>query len=346
MTSKPQDPNGAYLGRPVKRNIFNDTGLLILPAGTVLRGPHLRLLGMHRVRLEDIDVGIHVSFAGAREYEFRAAIEESVVHVADLFERARFSKQIELLEIRRKTIPLIYEITEKPDLFALLATLQGRKDDLHRHSLAVAILSSLIGKWLGYDEAQLSLLTSAALLHDIGKTKLPDELLNHTGDLDEEELELYRKHTVFGYQLINETTGAHLRQALVALQHHEREDGSGYPLGFASDKLDPFSKIVAVADTFHALSSNRSHQDALGFQTLMQELRDNAFGKLDPGIVHLLLDRTLLPLTGSEVVMSNGTRGRVVMMNPWEQTRPVVQAGHLFYDLSRERSLSIEQVSV
>lgn len=90
--------------------------------------------------------------------------------------------------------------------------------------------------------------------------KIPLEILNKPGRLTDEEYAIMKKHTIWGYELIKETVGTTKRQALVALQHHERMDGSGYPFGLQRAQIDPFSRIVAGADVFHAMSSRRVYR--------------------------------------------------------------------------------------
>jgi putative nucleotidyltransferase with HDIG domain len=185
-------------------------------------------------------------------------VDESVIQINEIFQVSRRSKKVPLLDIQRQIIPLIHQTINQPNLFRLFASLKSKDDYTYRHSFAVAVIATLIGKWLGLKETELSELTIAAILHDIGKLKIPLDILNNPGKLTKEEFDLMKKHTIFGYEMIKETAGISHRQALVALQHHERQDGSGYPLGIRADKIDLFSRIVGIADVFHAMTSNRT----------------------------------------------------------------------------------------
>src|SRR5690606_34552701 len=106
--------------------------------------------------------------------------------------------------------------------------------------VAVGVISGLIGRWMKLEQQDLQQLITAALLHDSGKMLIPEELLLTCDRLTKEEYDLMKKHTLFGYNLLKETFGINHRLALVALQHHDRIDGSGYPLGVAGDKIEQF----------------------------------------------------------------------------------------------------------
>jgi HD-GYP domain-containing protein (c-di-GMP phosphodiesterase class II) len=215
---------------------------------------------------------------------------------------------------------------------------------MYRHNVAVGVIATLIGKWVGLKEAELSQLSMAAALHDVGKIKIPLEILNKSGKLTKDEYNLMKKHTIYGYEMIKETVGTNHRQALVALQHHERQNGSGYPFGIRADKIDDFSRIVAVADVFHAMTSKRAYRDASPFYETLKQMQQNAFGDLDPRLVGLFLDKIMQSLIGNEVMLTDGRRGKIVMINQVDPIHPLVRIDDMFLDLSKEPALQIEQV--
>ncbi|MCD9022085.1 HD-GYP domain-containing protein [Cohnella silvisoli] len=200
-------------------------------------------------------------------------------------------------------IPMIHHTTEHQNLFGLFATLQSKDDYTYRHNLGVGVISTLIGQWLDMEESDLSELTMAATLHDVGKVKIPLDILNKPGKLTDEEYAMMKKHAEFGYEIIKQTPGTNHRQALVALQHHERQDGSGYPHGIQSSDIDLFSRIIAVADIFHAMSSRRSYRNASPFYDILRQMQNDTFGALDPEITRLFLGKIMQSLIGNEVLL-------------------------------------------
>jgi HD-GYP domain-containing protein (c-di-GMP phosphodiesterase class II) len=338
--------NDQYVGKQLKEDIFNLTGTLIAPAMTLLSHEQVRLINMHGVILQDVDFTSTTSTENRSNAEDREAmIEESVAQIGEVFEEMRYSKKIPLMDVRRSIIPMIHETTEQPDLFGLFATLQSRDDYTYRHNIGVGVIATLIGRWLGMDKHELSQLTLAATLHDVGKVKIPLELLNKPGKLTYEEYELIKKHTVFGYEMIKETVGTTHKQALVALQHHERHDNSGYPFGIGSDKIDSHSRIVAVADVFHAMTSNRAYRDASPFYETLKQMHHNAFGEFDAQIIKLFLDKMMQALISNEVLLTDGRRGFIVMINHHAPLYPLVRLEQDDYlDLSKESNIHIDRV--
>lgn len=206
------------------------------------------------------------------------------------------------------------------------------------------MISTLLGNWLNLDESELSLLTIAATLHDVGKMKVPEEILNKPGKLTYEEFEEVKKHTVYGYEIIKSTYSLTHRCALVALQHHEREDGKGYPFGLKKDKIDYLSKIVAVADVFHAMTSQRVYQDAKPFYMVVEEMRQGTFGKFDPHIVNVFLQKIMDTLVGNTAVLTDGRVGTIVMIHYEDPFNPLIQSGDEFIDLRKEVDVHLDKV--
>lgn len=235
-------------------------------------------------------------------------------------------------------------MTEQPDFFKLFVSLQSKDDYTYRHNVAVGILATLIGKWLDLKENELSQLSIAATLHDIGKVKIPQEILTKPGKLTKDEYNLMKKHTIFGYEMLKSTIGTNHAEALVVLQHHERQDGTGYPFGLSADRISFFSRIVAVADVFHAMSSNRSYRNASPFYETLMQMNNNAFGEFDPKICRLFIDKMMQSMIGNEVLLTDNRTGTLVMTNAHSPLRPLIQINSDFVDLSKEPSLHIVQV--
>ena len=131
---------------------------------------------------------------------------------------------------------------------------------------------------------------------------------------------------------------------MVALQHHEREDGSGYPLRLKSSHIDPISRIVAVADVFHAMSSKRPYHEEMPFYEVVKRMRQGFFGELDPNIVSVFLTNMIRNLIGRKVLLTDGRVGEVIYINPSDDTHPLIQIEHTFLDLSKERHIHIKGV--
>ncbi len=274
--------------------------------------------------------------------DYNQLINEAVEQLAEVFNHVRATRRIPLTSVQNNILPLISKTFDNFNLSRMLIALQNKDDYTLRHSIAVGVLSVLIGKWLKMDDNDLQSILLAATLHDIGKALLPDEILNKPSNLTPNEFEIIKKHTIFGYQLIKDTVGTSHRQALVAIEHHERIDGSGYPFGIKEDKLSYFGKIVAVADVFHAMSSTRVYHVSLPVYRVLTELQDGRFGKFDVNIISIFIRNTMEFLIGEQVNLSNGQAGSIVYINPFDPLRPLIKINDdEFVDLSANSNINI-----
>ncbi|WP_081389813.1 HD-GYP domain-containing protein [Paenibacillus odorifer] len=331
----------SFIGKQLVANLFNDKGVFVLPALTLLSTEHIRLINQHKITLESHDV---VQLDSA-EF-FQLAIDDCTAAIENIFEQIRHNKnkRIPMLEVRNEVIPFIQQVSEKNDFYGVLAALQSKDDYTYRHNVAVGILSTLLGKWLKLKPEDLSMLTIAATLHDIGKMRIPDELLTRPGPLTAEEYQLMKKHTTYGYEMIRDTIGTNHLQALVALQHHERMDGSGYPFGVLGNRITDFSKIVAVADVFHAMTSDRFYRKASPLYEVLLQMEESVFGKLDPYICRVFINKLMQSMIGNEVELTDGRTGKIIMILATDPLRPLVNIDDDFIDLSKHRSIGIMRV--
>src|SRR5690606_29433337 len=139
-------------------------------------------------------------------------------------------------------------------------------------------------------------------------------------------------------------TGLNEGTKLVALQHHEREDGSGYPMGIIGDKLHPYSKIVAIADIYHAMSTERLYRNAVSPYLVLEELIQYSFGKLDPAIVRNFVDKVTQFHVGRLVKLSDNRIGEIIFSQREHPTRPWINVNGVIINLSTQRNLHIQDV--
>ncbi|WP_449536664.1 HD-GYP domain-containing protein [Ferdinandcohnia sp. Marseille-Q9671] len=271
-------------------------------------------------------------------------LEKAIKQVEDIFYFVKEQNVIPLTEIKETVIPIIQTASEIPQFFHLFYQLQSADDYTYRHNIGVGVIATLIGKFLSLPRADLTELTIAATLHDIGKTKIPPEILNKPGKLTQSEYEIVKKHTIYGYDLLKNTNGISHEISLVALQHHEREDGKGYPFGVKGSKISYFSKIVAIADIFHAMSSTRVYHDATPFYQVIKQMDDDMFGKLEPTILVPFLRHIMYALLGHQVLLTDGRIGVIKFINQFNLLHPLVEVSNTIIDLSVQKTIQIERV--
>ena len=186
--------------------------------------------------------------------------EKSKTIVKDLLENPRSGENI------KKGMKAVSEMTDcilsNPDVLFDLITLSSYDQYTYTHSVNVSVLSAGIGVTMGLGRAEVQALGAGALLHDVGKSSIPPEILNKPGRLNEAEFEIIKTHVTEGGKIL-EGNGALSGESLaVVLQHHERMTGSGYPRRLAGVEISPFGRICAIADCYDAITTQRTYQDA------------------------------------------------------------------------------------
>jgi len=175
---------------------------------------------------------------------------------------------------------------------SFITALEFHDDYTKGHSELVAMFSTRIGESLGLDKNQLEDLYWAAVMHDIGKIIIPSNILNKTGKLTDSEFDLIKKHPMIGYEIISKSETLH-NIAEYILFHHERWDGKGYPNKLKGDEIPLLSQIICIADSWHAMTSERPYKNKLNEEEGVIELIKNKGTQFSPKIVDIFIDEKL-----------------------------------------------------
>lgn len=194
----------------------------------------------------------------------------------------------------------------------------------YMHCINVAMLSVMCGVSMGLCNADLILLGQAALLHDIGKTRVDPRIIKGTHRLSAEEFEQVRAHPRYGYDMLADNPAVDEQVRLGVLYHHENEDGTGYPCRASSADIPLFAKIIHVADVYDALVSKRSYKQRMNPADALENLMAGIGTQFDMGCVQALRESVALYPVGREVVLSDGLRAFVKENRKGYPTRPVV----------------------
>lgn len=236
------------------------------------------------------------------------------------------TKETELKEVVDQ---ILYEVEGNESSLTLLSDIMITNDFILQHSLNVAIYSIAIGKQLNYTSEQLKELCIGALLHDVGKIFIESEILNKPSNLDEAEFQIIKNHTKLGYDYLRSYPGFPKNVAQCAYQHHERLDGSGYPLGLYDKDIIPYAKIIAVADVFDAVTSNRVYRDALLPHEALEILYAGAVREFDITIIEAFKKSIAVYPEGLMVNLSDGSSGRVIRQNKHLCDRPIIRVSEV-----------------
>jgi putative nucleotidyltransferase with HDIG domain len=220
---------------------------------------------------------------------------------------------------------LMDEIFSHRNTLYCMTELMGTDMYTYHHSAEVAILSMLVAKSMGLNSAFVHKIGVGALLHDIGKMKIPGEVLNKTGELTGEESELLKTHPQLGYNMLKESANISPISRQIVLLHHEKLNGVGYPLGLKNQDIPVHVRVVTMCDIFNAVTSNRSYKNRMNADMALEILRVETVYELDREIYHHLLKVANIYPAGTLVELSDGRLAIVVKENHEAQTRPILQ---------------------
>ena len=208
--------------------------------------------------------------------------------------------------------------------FDMLHNLRSSDDSVYSHSLNVAMISRILGKWLKWSSSDLDSLVIAGLLHDIGKITIPPEILNKEGKLTDEEFELIRWHPRAGYDLIRDLKiDSRIKKA--TLQHHERCDGSGYPMRVDEIMLDDFAMVVAIADVYDAMTAARKYRAPLCPFQVIREFECDGYQKYKTEFLLTFLRHIAATYQNNRVILSDGQAAKIILLNQNSLSKPLVQ---------------------
>jgi HD-GYP domain-containing protein (c-di-GMP phosphodiesterase class II) len=283
--------------------------------------------------------------AEKKEVAFELEYLQVVKKTEKMFQNIQGGMNIPIIEIREYLIPFIQKAILKPQLILTIPQLSNKHSYFYHHAVSVAVLVSLIARKSESNSKEVPQIALAGYLHNIGQLRIDPTIINKPVALTQEEFQEVQSHPSYGYQMLKKASGISEGVVLSSLQHHEREDGSGYPLGFKSEKIHAYAKMVAIADIYYAMCSERLYKKAISPFLVTEQLKNDSFGKLNPAYVHLFVEMVSNQLTiGTKVKLSNGRHGEIVYVDTNSSTRPLVNCDGEMINLQQMRDLYIEKI--
>lgn len=238
------------------------------------------------------------------------------------FLSSRHHVPINILELRQLLIPLIKRNSElKRHLFTVQNDVTHHTYIYH-HAITLGLLSSYLAKQMNYLEHEWIQVGLAGALSNIGMAKLDETILNQERPLTESERDRLKNHPVYSYRLLENNAYLSYATKLAVLQHHERMDGSGYPLGLTGKKIHPFARIIAVCDAYYTMTCAKVHGSPF---LVFDELEKEQFLSLDPQAVHELIRHMVYWTIGLHVKLSNQQQAEVIFIDETYPTKPMVK---------------------
>jgi len=235
----------------------------------------------------------------------------------------RIGRAIDSECVSRLVTGMVDSILRNSDALVSLSRLKRFDEYTFFHSVNTSVLSVALGRKLGFSPRDLHLLGSGTLLHDIGKTKIPLEILNKPGRFEAHEFEIMKQHALRGVEVLTATTGFQEDIIRPALEHHERVDGTGYPFGRHRAELTPFGLIASVVDVYDAMTSDRCYHKGMPAHRVLQHLYNlGQDGHLESKFVQQFIQCVGVYPVGSCVLLDSGEAGIVSQLNENQPVSP------------------------
>lgn len=239
---------------------------------------------------------------------------------------------------------LIFNSRSKYHIFDMLSNIKSFDDETYRHCLNVAMINHVFADWLGMSEIEKRHLTLCGLLHDIGKLLIDKEVLRKPSGLTDEEYAEIKNHPTRGYQSLKDKKIPESVKRAVLL-HHERCDGKGYPFGFTVSEIDPFAAITSIADVYDAMTATRVYRKAMSPFDVIRIFEEDGSKQFNPIFLVPLLHNLTNTYLQHPVALSDGQKGKIVLINANELSRPMIMLDSgKFLDLSKNRNVKISEI--
>lgn len=330
------------VGSSLGEDIFSDQGILLLKKGITLNETHILLLQNYRYGQQVIVEKNDSSSKPKVKSPTKEPYETCLSLVKDTFSQMVQMDDSKVPQLIKEFNHLVDMSMNDVSILALIQTEIQKQDYLYQHSMNVGIFAAIIGKKLGYTKKECMLLATMGLFHDIGMLQVNQSIIEKNEPLLDDEYAEVKKHTQYGPDLLGMVKGLDELVIKAAKSHHERVDGSGYPLGQHDKNPSYFIQIVAVADCFNAMSMKQYGQKKTPFESVYELVSMAQTNKLNPAVVIPFVQYIMRQHLFEEVTLSNGQKAEIIFIHDNEPHQPLLKLENEEYiDLRKEFSLKI-----
>ncbi len=277
--------------------------------------------------------------------DFFEKYSQAATLASTIFEYMRNSEQVPYHTFHQLAYQDLYQLICEKNVLANLYRLKSTIDYTYLHAVDVGIIAGLIGRLCGFGEQVVQSLILAGVMHDIGKSQIPSSILDKPSKPTTDEMDILKLHPLHSYYMVKNIPKISPAIKYGVMQHHERVNGSGYPAGLSKHHIHPFGKIIAIADVYDGLTSNRVYKKSVTPFTALDVLIKQLFTHFDLKYCKQFIQYALDSLVGSTVLLSDHSQAKVLRFGYFMSAKPVVQKtdGSLL-DLNRTPPSSIVEV--
>ena len=343
-------------GMTIAGDIYSTSGQLLVPSDSVLTEEILDRLYSYSIPFITVyEANAEETVATEDTYseriksspEFKQFQEEFNSALGDVNQSLEHivttTNTIDVDKLLDQTTHLLTHSTTTIGVLDMVNNLRTYDDSTYAHSLNVSIICRVFGQWLNLSKADLDVLTVAGTLHDLGKLLIPYEIIKKPGQLTDEEFAIIKKHPYLGYKHV-ENTALDSRIKSAMLMHHEKCDGSGYPSRLTLHNIEPFARIVAIADVYDAMTAKRVYREGICPFHVIRMFENEGYQNFDVQYLIPFLQGIIQSYINNDVRLTDGSVGTIIFINNHALSRPIVKVNDKFIDLSTIKDLNIEEI--
>lgn len=333
--------------------VLNHTQQIILQQNTKLTSHIVNLLHKHNVhsicvKLEESKAQIEANafFENTIScFDFDKRYYQATFKAKEIFQYMRKNEQVPYDAFYKLSYESLYELTCEKNALTYIYQLKPPVDYIHIHAIDVGIISGIIGKWCHMEKQHIQMLILAGVMHDIGKSQIPYSILEKPAMLTSEEMNMLKLHPIYGYYMVQGIPGIAPEIGQAILQHHERENGCGYPNNSAGYQIHPFAKIIGIADVYDAMTSNRVYKKSVTPFVALDTLSKEIVTQFNRKYCEVFIKNTLKLLMDATVLLSDHSHAKVRGFSTFLSVNPIVQKkdGQLL-DINKYNTSFIEEI--
>lgn len=329
-------------GMILDHDVFTREGAVLISKETTLNEyliMKMLMFGLFRVRVKD-------NWVMNKEFiEFKESYTNSVEKIKKTFESVKYNQTIKLSEFEHMIDGLFNKTQSDSNILSYIKFMEKKDEYTFQHSINVSVTAMLMGKWLKYNNEDIKLLGIAAILHDIGKIMIPDNILTKPEKLNAAEYNIIMRHTKLGYDLLTNSGIDEGTIKNIVLAHHERLNGKGYPYGLTASYISEKTRIVSICDIYDAVTSERCYKPKQCPLKGLRAVFEDSYNGIDPYLSKIFLNNVSLSYRGSNAVLSDGNIGKIIKVPLEDPEKPWLVVNEQFMDLSSCDS-SVEVVNI
>ncbi len=312
--------NEVRAGMKLVKDVVLEDGRILLLKGFTIKPRYLNKLKVYNVPF----IYVEDDIVELEEISEERVYEDAFSNIKDIMESIRYDEKVDIEELKETVDDMVQHILNDDMVFMTLTGIRDIDNYTFLHSVDVCIYSVITAKALNINNNDIYELALAAILHDVGKCKIPLSILNKPGKLTTEEFEVMKHHSIKGFEIVGQMPGISERIARVICQHHEKWDGSGYPLGLKNYDIELWARIISISDVYDALTANRVYRKRFMPHEAAEYLMANNESQFDPRILQSFINNIAIYPQDIIVLLNTGEVARVLPAKGMASMRPKV----------------------